>query len=365
MPCGIPSTRHHWVAMKSKATHLLAIGLVALGVVGAGGAAPPYAPLLVSPNDEVTVYGLNPSPTFKWQPVQEATAYRLCVAELGPQPFQAQQACGGPGTQVYEDITATSFAPPGGLPKHLQGKTFGWQVAACNNLGCTYQAAPHRMTWSAIPQAPVLDLPNVGETLYAFPKLVVVKPGAGAAFYKLCITRPGVACGAEDSVVVEYIESGSPSGNFYYDLQVDQVRRFAGQTVTWTAAACNALGCTWQQAARRITIVPLPAAPALLEPNDGNAASLPTEEFKWSSVPWATYYTFCLSQPGVACGTADPVVREDIRAKRSAEISYTLDLSRAKAFAGQTVTWTAAACNALGCTWQQAARRITIPEVPQ
>jgi hypothetical protein len=347
--------------MKSKAQYLFAIGFVFMSVTGAGGAAPPYAPILVSPADGVTVYGAGPSPTFKWQPVQEATAYRLCVAELGPQPFQAQQACGGSGTQVYEDITATSFAPPGGLPERFQGKTVGWQVAACNNLGCTYQPSPRRLTWSAVPQAPILDLPEEGTTLFAFPKLFVVKPGAGAVFYKLCISRPGVACGAGDSVVIENIEPGSPSGNFYYDLEVDRVRGFAGQTLSWTAAACNALGCAWQQAVRRIKIVAPPAAPTLLEPKDGSTASSPSEGFKWSPVPWATYYTLCVSRPGVACGTGESVVTEHIKANRSTEMSYALAVSRAKGFAGHTLNWTAAACNALGCTWQQAARRITIP----
>jgi hypothetical protein len=240
--------------MKSRAKPLFIVGFVFMSVTGAGGAAPPHDPVLVSPADGVTFYGTSPSLTFKWQPVQGATSYRLCFSEPGPQPFQAQHACGASGTQVYEDITSTSFAPPGGLPQRFQGKTVGWQVAACNNLGCTYQVAPRRLTWSGVPQAPILDLPNEGATLSAFPRLFVVRPGAGAVFYKLCISRPGVACGAGDSVVIENIEPGSPSGNFYYDLGVDQVRGFAGHTVHWTAAACNALGCTWQQAARRITI---------------------------------------------------------------------------------------------------------------
>jgi hypothetical protein len=240
--------------MKSKVKHLFIVGFLFMGVTGAGAASPPHDPVLVSPADGVTVYGTSPSLTFKWQPVQGATSYRLCLSEPGPQPLQAQHACGASGTQVYEDITSTSFAPPGGLPERFQRKTIGWQVAACNNLGCTYQAAPRRLTWSAVPQAPILDLPDEGATLSAFPKLFVVKPGAGAVFYKLCFSRPGVACGAGDSVVIENIEPGSPSGNFYYDLQSDQVKKFAGHTVNWTAAACNALGCTWQQAARRITI---------------------------------------------------------------------------------------------------------------
>ena len=240
--------------MQSKAKSLFAIGFLFLSVVGAGGGTPPYAPLLVSPADEVTMYGLNPSATFKWQPVQEATTYRLCLAELGPQPFQPQQACGGPGSQVYKDITSTSFAPPGGLPERFQGKTFGWQVAACNSLGCTYQEAPRRLTWSAVSQAPILDLPQQGAVLSEFPRLFVVRRGGGAAYYKLCFSPPGVACGAENSVIIDNIEPGSPSGNAYYDVTAEHVRRFAGQTVTWTAAACNALGCTWQQAARRITI---------------------------------------------------------------------------------------------------------------
>lgn len=347
--------------MKSKVQYLFIVGFVLMSVTGAGGAAPPHAPVLVSPNDEATVYGTGPSPTFKWQPVQEATSYRLCVAEPGPQPFQAQQACGGSGTQVYKDITATSFVPPGGLPERFQGKTVGWQVAACNELGCTYQPAPRRLTWSAVPQVPFLDLPEQKATLFAFPRLFVVRPGAGAVSYKLCISRPGVACGAGDSVVIENIEPGSPSGNFYYDLGVDQVRRFAGQTVNWTAAACNAIGCTWQQVSRRITIIAPPAAPTLLEPKDGSTASLPSEGFTWSPVPWATYYTLCLSRPEIACGTGESVVTENIKADRSTAMSYTLDVSRAKGFAGQTLNWTAAACNALGCTWQQAARRITIP----
>jgi hypothetical protein len=55
------------------------------------------------------------------------------------------------------------------------------------------------------------------------------------------------------------------------------------------------------------------------------------------------------------------VVIEEIRAAGSTAILYDLDVSRVKGFAGQTVEWTAAACNALGCTWQKAARRITIP----
>jgi hypothetical protein len=347
--------------MKSRGTYLFIVGFVFMWVTGAGGAAPPPDPVLVSPADGVTFYGTSPSLTFRWQPVQGATSYRLCVSELGPQPFQAQHACGASGTQVYEDITSTSFAPPGGLPARFQGKTVGWQVAACNNLGCTYQVAPRRLTWSAVPQAPILDLPTEGATLSAFPRLFVVRPGAGAVSYKLCISRPGVACGAGDSVVIENIEPGSPSGNFYYALGVDQVRGFAGHTVHWTAAACNALGCTWQKAAGRITIPAPPAAPALLEPKDGITTSPSFEGFKWLPVPGAVYYTLCVSRPGVACRTGDSVVTEDIKADRSAAMVYDLDVSRVKGFAGQSVHWTVAACNALGCTWQKAARRITIP----
>lgn len=225
-----------------------------MSITGAGGVAPPHSPILVSPADGVTVYGTSPSLTFKWQPVQEATSYRLCLSELGLQPSQTLHACGTSGAQVYEEITSPSFAPPGGLPERFRGKTVGWQVAACNDLGCTYQPAPRRFTWSAVPQAPILDLPIEGAMIPAFPRLFVVKPGAGVVFYKLCFSRPGVACSDGNSVVIDNIEPGSSSGNMFYDLRVDQVRRFAGQTVNWTAAACNALGCTWQQAARRITI---------------------------------------------------------------------------------------------------------------
>jgi hypothetical protein len=329
-----------------------------IGVAGS-----PPAPILISPGADHILQG--PSVTFTWEARQgtpEVTSFRVCIAE-------ADQSCSQPGAQIYSAIPATarSFTPPDGLPLRFQGKHLQWSVAACapnrgpttvggSEESCTY-ARPRALVWPLPP--PILSSPL---------ESVPFRPNfrwfsvVGAAYYLFCISKPGVACTTQptdspDTLVVERQST-------YYMPPNDQVlQRFAGQTVHWTVAACNAeFGCVYQQQVKAISFPPLPspqplpAAPTLLHPTEGHQTLSRRQTFSWQPVPGAVTYKLCVSPPGVACGSSG-----SYEVPALATTTYAVNLPLWLGPAGTQLHWTVAACNATGqCTYQQQVRSLTI-----
>jgi hypothetical protein len=102
---------------------------------------PPSAPDLVAPPNGSLAPGPDYRVTFRWRPVQQATFYKVCVAEPGIR-------CGASFSyEWFTTETTTTQALPGRLVRRAAGLRpegfLHWTVAACDGAGaasrCTYQ----------------------------------------------------------------------------------------------------------------------------------------------------------------------------------------------------------------------------------
>ena len=208
----------------------------------------PSAPILANPPAGHTVHLTHPANTtlaFAWQPGAGGlapTRYQVCVTE-------EQKACGAPGAWILPftgqpPLTATTYAAR--LPASFQGKRLHWTVAACapsplrppsgpSEL-CTY-AEPRLLVW-ALP-APTLGIPadNVNASLR--PTFTIRENVPGTDHYLFCLAKPGVECPRQPTVRADVIVA-EVRGALHYQPPTD-LTQYEGQTLLWTAAACNAV----------------------------------------------------------------------------------------------------------------------------
>lgn len=224
----------------------------------------PPAPILLSPAEGTAING--PTVSFTWQAGRGSpapTSYKVCVTPEG-QPCTSPLAWNHPGLG-QPTLTGTTLQRD--LPASLyQGKLLSWTVAACapnpslpvlgggTAVSCTY-APPRPLSWLLPP--PRLHQAEDNVILSGFrPPLGILRAVPGADSYLFCISKPGIACPTTNTsnpntVVVRV------SGGLISWMPGQDLTQFAGLTVHWTAAACNALfGCVYQQAVRALTFPP-------------------------------------------------------------------------------------------------------------
>jgi hypothetical protein len=324
----------------------------------------PPSPTLVSPaNDHVLHDALV---IFTWQPRTGSTPaqyFRFCIAEVNRSCSQA-----GAVTSTNIPTTTTSYTPPGGLPLRFQGKALFWTVFACASSRVSFGGMPVDLCNRATPRRLYWQLP--GPELTRPSGLVTnLRPNfawhlvVGADSYLVCVSKPGIACPLQPVNNANTVVVAVPS-NAYTPPSNQVLTQFAGQTVHWTAAACNAtFGCVYQTQVAEITfpvIPPLTSAPILNSPPPGHVTLSRRQQFSWQPVPGAASYKLCVSPPGVQCGTASSY--------ETVPLGVTIhetELPQWLGPIGTTLNWTAAACNTFNqCAYQQQVRPLIIGPLP-
>src|SRR5262245_17907976 len=243
------------------------------------------APTLASPAanviiDRSTVGSSSPPPRGT-----APTRYQVCVADEG-------QSCQQPGASIFPPagqpaITGTSYTVS--LPVRFQGKRFQWSVAACvpprlqipgGGDVCTYATA-RPLTWRLPP--PVLSAPPDGSKTTLRPTLSISQSVPGADRYLFCLAKPGAKClpypTATSAVIV--VEARGTLG-FRPSSEITQ---FNGQTINWTAAACNdVVGCSYQPAYRRLS---MGGSPSVFCGGNSNEVEIRNHQY-WARISKAT-----------------------------------------------------------------------------
>lgn len=235
--------------------------ILSAGLLQRIGALP--APVLTSPAEDAV---LTQAPVqFAWTPGPNTPAdasYRVCVVEEG-QTCTGQRAWNSPGVGLPA-LTGTTLRAT--LPASLyQGKRLTWSVAACPTMTATGPSGlivdrcgysrPQRLVWTL--PAPTLGNPSSQTTLTGLRPTMSVRPVEGATSYLFCISQPGVACPTGSSQTASTVVAQVSA---YYSQWTpgQDLTQFTGQTVHWTAGACNAfIGCVYQQSVREVTFPPV------------------------------------------------------------------------------------------------------------
>jgi len=107
----------------------------------------------------------------------------------------------------------------------------------------------------------------------------------------------------------------------------------------------------------------LPAPVLGAPPDDFKTTLRPTLSIA-ASVPGADRYLFCLAKPGAKCLPYPTNTSAVVVAEVRGTLGYRLPRELTQ-FDGQTINWTAAACNdAVGCSYQPALRQLTLGASP-
>ena len=339
----------------------------------------PGVPALINPADGHVIQATSGVPTqiFTWDAGPGATPsfYRL----------HFENADDPAGFRINVDI------PHGGartstqqiIPPPLANKRIRWRVQACAGTAgaLTVQqsrcgvAAARILTWSTAVPPPQLLAPARGAVGVDVRFRWSTQRGASA--YLICVSKPGVACPAQETDnantrVVRRV--GGQNTEATLDLW-----RFRGQRMNWTAAACGGSGtCAYQTQTRYLDVAAL--APLLVLPAGGSRHEQRLVDFRWNAVDWADYYTLCVSRPGVACPAqglshtagenaytqapgrrahrAVPPSNAQTKVFKSFAPGVTADLGELTG----SLHWTVAACasraNAFHCRYQPAVRAI-------
>lgn len=236
------------------------MAIVSAGVLQRTGAL--QAPLLSSPAEDVVITG--PDVQFVWTPAAGTPAsvtYRVCVVEEG-QSCTGQRAWNSPGVGQPPLMATTLRA---NLPATLyQGKRLTWSVVVCPTMTTTGPSGltvdrcgysrPRRLVWTL--PAPTLGNPADHTTLLGLRPSLSVTPVGGAETYLFCISQPGVACPTSASLTPQTV-AAQVSAYYSQWTPGQDLAQFTGQTVHWTAGACNAfIGCVYQQTVREVTFPP-------------------------------------------------------------------------------------------------------------
>ncbi|HEY3197898.1 MAG TPA: hypothetical protein VGJ57_07775 [Nitrospirales bacterium] len=367
--------------------------------------------------------------TFRWstRPAQSSiTSYQLCITHQGqPCPPPGRWTETGIVYSLIEPQVREYQVR--GFPPSWQGKTLTWTVATCAPntqvirlantpppISCTY-AAPRRFIWKWVMMTPILDGPAPDALVNSYPRMTLRSDAPGARAYYYCIARPGVQCITypvdEDPnfVVTEEYAWNRYAADRPDQFWRDRLWKFAGQTLNWTVAACDTYNnCRWAEP-RSIRFLP---KPTLLDPRDYRYDDSPTHAFHWSVPPTASpgvTYRFCLATRGqvpvsrtspnygthpeviealcgnyvsylahwilnprlpdyASCPHGQCIAPERIGIDQASSSGFSLNLSQNAQlgrYAGETLTWTAGACNGDTCTWQiDTVGSLTLPSRP-
>jgi hypothetical protein len=152
---------------------------------------------------------------------------------------------------------------------------------------------------------------------------------------------------------------------------------FAGQRVTWSVRACGGVTATapspigapppvacGPSASRTLVWNIDLEAPTLRAPAPGFAV-LPNTVFAWSSVPQATRYLLCLSEPGIACPLQPGRTGGSLVLETAAPVTQARFADAIARWTGSTFNWTVASCGALSqCRYQSADRSASVVVPP-
>jgi hypothetical protein len=325
----------------------------------------PHSPVLLSPAPNHVLQ--SPSVTFTWEPREGGPAaayFELCITEV-------DKPCSHPSAVNYTNIptTTVSYTPPDGLPLRFQGKALRWTSSVCS---------PALLQWLHGDTVYICNTAHLRPLLWQLPApelrradgpVQILRPNfswsrvVGADSYLLCVSKPGVTCPTQPVNNTNTVVVARLSG-FYTPPPDQALVQFAGQTVHWTAAACNAtFGCVYQTQIKQITfpaIPPLPEPPNLQTPASGHETDSRRQIFTWQAVQGATSYKLCISPPGVQCDTPGSYATAGIGVTR-----YTLDIPQWIGPIGTELNWTVASCNGFHpCVYQQQVRPLVIGPLP-
>lgn len=203
-----------------------------------------------------------------------ADTYIFCISQPG-------LACGtspvSTGDQLVVRGSELYFEPPAALIQ-FAGRVMHWTAAACNaELGCTYQNQYLEIAFPVVgpvPPAPSLSTPLAGIWVNIDRRNVNFywQAADAADHYTLCVSPPGIGCGAQGSVEVTGIKDLSV-------LRMPNDPWPTGPVVNWTVAACNNIHqCSYQQDVRPLRISP--AIQSTIDILTYNIYMRPTELFK-------------------------------------------------------------------------------------
>ncbi len=317
--------------------------LLVAGPSGTVAAAPPAAPVLVSPASGARAgFGTG----LTWAAVSGADSYRVCI-KIG-----ADDLCGSlPLSSAAEQVHTvpaqqTSLYPPFNDLLPIDGRSVRWKVAACRVNECTYSTF-RSITFFMTPE---LRNPADNAVMIPGPNTFSWSPVQNATSYRLCLSRPGLACGAPGSLVQQTSATS-------YAIQGRDDPLGLGNVIHWTAAACYGAQCVYNQRVRAITRGAVGGPPTLEAPPNDTLVSPSSAGFRWGSVPGALSYKLCVSRPGVACETGDSQVWMVTGLTATRTIPQPLSQV-------ERLHWTVAACRDAACTYQTQVRSILMAGGP-
>lgn len=218
----------------------------------------PPVPSPISPPDGAV--NVSQQPVLTWSSIATASTYHLQVARDS---LYTQM--------VFDDSTLTGTSRQVGP---LSASTlYYWHVRAKNMAGVSPFSPNFRFTTTAAPPAPALISPPDSATVVPLPTRFVWSRVPAATWYHLQVgTTPTFTTMVfEDSMIT------------------DSTRTVASlawsATLYWRVRARNTSGASEFTPPWRFTVMmPVPSAPALVYPNNGQANVPPVTEFRWRHV---------------------------------------------------------------------------------
>jgi|GEM_PF-4201478 len=317
----------------------------------------PPPPRLRAPGDNATVQPTGQA--YTWTSSRGASSYLFCASRPGVScpPNEIDNG----NTLVIRRLGNSNTVALPDLSRFVN-QPVNWTVAACNGSGdCAYQQQFRRLNVRRI-QPPQLRSPAAFATVEPTGQTYTWTSVPGATSYLFCASRPGVACPStpvsnSNTLVIRRLSNGTT-------FAIPDLTRFLNQPVNWTVAACSSSGdCAYQQQFRQLNVrrPPPPAAPRLSAPANGATVAPTGVAYRWFAVAGASHYLLCATANGATCPT-QPTSNATTEVVRVTSPGAQPDLTR---FLGNTVEWTAAACDSRGqCTYQQSRRRVTLRTPP-
>jgi hypothetical protein len=272
--------------------------------------------------------------TLRWNAVSSATNYDLGVRDMSTNALVIDQRVSG---------ASFNFSMQ-------QGRTYKWNVAACNDAGCSSFTTPLYFSASApaaaaAPPPPVAPSVPTGASPGSTSSPGPTQSGAqvtlrwnavsGATNYDL-----GVRDMSTNALVIDQRVSGT---SFNFSMQ-------QGRTYKWNVAACSDAGCSgfttplyFSASAPAAAAPPPPVAPSVPTGASPGSTSTPgptqsgsQTTLRWNAVSGATNYDL---------GVRDMSTNALVIDQRVSGTSFNFSMQP-----GRTYKWNVAACNAAGCS---------------
>jgi hypothetical protein len=255
------------------------------------------APALVSPAAGEQLYGLTPSVTFGWEPVDGATGYQVTVQYYtGTGPFG--------GWYIFDNvyITATSATLP--CPS---GISSSWFVQAVDKTGeheMSPQSEMRTFSWTPAQQlaCPVPLQPPDGSHFSNYPRTTTIKwqsiPNCSnyeiEVEYQTLDTSTGAVMWLPYISKSCYVAKGAYGGSYTFDFVGDQAGRWRVTAIgDGTGANLSSPPSPWRTFDyKTASAKPVLATPTLVSPAEGqHLFNYPrTTMLRWQQVPQATGY---------------------------------------------------------------------------